>query len=216
MNPIFYTAIGDSLTVGTRSMNAPGFVEQYTGLTENTFRQPVLTTKFAKKGATTGDILWHLNGLGVGRAINDANIITITAGGNDLLNAGKQFLRDRNQQHFVYAINSGIQNYAQILNTIYSIKQGSDQQNPYIIKMINLYNPLPNIPEGEQWIGAFNAQLQTFAKPPQCEVVNIHDLFAGRQQQLLSWDHVHPNPLGYEVIAKAIYSTGYGPLLSKR
>ena len=47
----------------------------------------------------------------VAKAVNCANIITITAGGDDLINAAKGFIRNKNEETISHAIKQSGNNY---------------------------------------------------------------------------------------------------------
>ena len=90
---INYCGLGDSLTVGVGSnIFEKGFIGKYLFLTrKRPFNQPIAPAVFARVGATTGDILKSFEHPFVCRTIKEAEIITITAGGNDLIDAAEQF-----------------------------------------------------------------------------------------------------------------------------
>lgn len=83
---IRYLAIGDSLTVGFGALPSRGWVSRYRAETERLFRRPVVCRKAAKIGATSGEVLRMITRM-PGEWIARADIITITAGGNDLIRA---------------------------------------------------------------------------------------------------------------------------------
>lgn len=92
-NPLRYLAIGDSLTVGIGvPLMDPGFVEYYRDLSQQILKKPILYQKYARSGATTEDVLNFTYSPFVMEAVKCANIITITAGGDDLINAAKGFI----------------------------------------------------------------------------------------------------------------------------
>lgn len=206
-----YAAIGDSLTVGVGStFFTPNFVERYRQRIEQAFNRPVAVQTFAKNGATTEQILASLSDPNVAQAIGQADIITLTAGGNDLIKAGKEFLRTGNTELLQYALSSGSANIEQIIQTIHMLNPPA--QHPYIIRLFNLYNPLPGIPEAAPWIQAFNRQLAGFKRFPHIEVVDLYHIFLGHEAFYLSFDHIHPNPRGYEAMADAAAQLGYGSI----
>ncbi|MGE7625346.1 hypothetical protein ACQKMD_20790 [Viridibacillus sp. NPDC096237] len=92
-NLLRYLAIGDSLTVGIGVLFLdPGFVEYYRGLSQQILKKSVFYKKCARSGATTEDVLIMLHFPSVTESVKYADIITITAGGGDLINAAKKFL----------------------------------------------------------------------------------------------------------------------------
>ncbi|RYM06205.1 hypothetical protein EWH99_03745 [Sporolactobacillus sp. THM7-7] len=92
----FYVALGDSLTVGVGStLFLPDFVAHYRKTLETVLRQPVGLRVLAKNGATTEDILYALQHPEVEKTIREADVITITAGGNAVCWLSIGFTRTR-------------------------------------------------------------------------------------------------------------------------
>ncbi|MGE8205156.1 GDSL-type esterase/lipase family protein [Heyndrickxia sp. NPDC080065] len=206
-----YCAIGDSLTVGVGSTCfVKGFITRYLSLTRKTVEMPIFPSIFGKSGATSGDILNNLNHPFISTRVKDAEIITITAGGNDLIGAAKAFLQNKNEKDFLIALENGKKNLSKIINRIMNLKHS---QGPYIIRMINLYNPFPNIAGADKWVEEYNHNIERLANPPIIQVANIHDLFHGKEKELLAHDHIHPNNKGYLIIANALFQLGYEPLI---
>lgn len=206
-----YCGIGDSLTVGVGSiLFTKGFITRYLYLTGKVLKAPILPSTFGKIGATTGDILDSLNNKFVAKEIEEADIITITAGGNDLIDAAENFAEDKNEDDFFIALESGKRNLKNIIHRIMEIKQ---KQDPYIVRMMNLYNPFPELMVADKWVEAFNHNIERLKKPPIIKVADIHDLFLNREKELLFFDHIHPNYKGYAIIADALSRLGYEPLI---
>ena len=209
---INYCGLGDSLTVGVGSnIFEKGFIGRYLFLTRKAFNQPIAPAVFARVGATTGDILKSFEHPLVCKTIKEAEIITITAGGNDLIDAAEQFLQDKKEEDFFIALESGKKNLSNIIQQIMTFKREAE---PYIIRMINLYNPFPELKGSDKWVEAFNHDIERLANPPVIRVADIHDLFLGKEKELLANDHVHPNTKGYHLIANSLHQLGYEPLLS--
>ena len=210
-NYIRYVALGDSLTVGVGSSPfLRGFVCRFKTYAETDLQNHICLDIFAKTGATTGDVLHSLKHPLIRNRINSAQIITITAGGNDLINAYKEFLVTKDSKTFTNALVNCKKNILHIINNITKEKSTSNQQ--YMIRLVTLYNPLPEISRGDKWVQAFNEHIQSFAKLPHVKVADIYRLFKGKEKELLSVDHVHPNDKGYEQIALALRNIDYSPL----
>ncbi|MGE6260976.1 GDSL-type esterase/lipase family protein [Heyndrickxia sporothermodurans] len=206
-----YCAIGDSLTVGVgSSFFTKGLITRYVYLTREVLNAPVIPSVFGKIGATTGDILNSLNNPIIRRRIENSEIITITAGGNDLIHAAEQYLLDKNEEDFFYALENGNKNLKAIIHQIVEFKQ---KDALYIIRMMNLYNPFSDIKGTDTWVEAYNQNIERLARSPIVKVANIHDLFYGKEKELLSMDHIHPNSQGYHIIADALSQLGYAPLI---
>ncbi|KQL55046.1 hypothetical protein AN964_17060 [Heyndrickxia shackletonii] len=205
-----YCAIGDSLTVGIGSTYfIKGFITKYLWLLRRSQNLPIVPYIYGRSGATTANILKMLQHPFVKEGIIRSNIITITAGGNDLIDAAQVFLKNKNEKDFFLAVEHGKKNLATIIDTILKMKNGGV---PFIIRMMNLYDPFENIPGTDKWVEAFNLGIEQLSSPPAIKVANVHDRFKGRTNELLANDHVHPNNRGYEVIADALFELGIDPL----
>lgn len=212
--PLNYVALGDSLTVGVGSaIFTPGFVGDYTLLSQSALCAPICPRVFAKIGATTDEILQSLSIPEVAYHISHADIITLTAGGNDLIHAAEAFLVNHKVQDLETAVNQSTANISKIICKIHELNP--PEKHTYILRILDLYNPFPNISETRPWIHAFNTHLASFSSMPHIGIANIYSPFEGRQKELLSSDHVHPNPKGYKVMAEATYRLGYDHLLRK-
>jgi lysophospholipase L1-like esterase len=206
-----YIALGDSLTVGIgASFFLPGFVQRYQILAISELQEPVYVQSFAHPGFQSLDVLLELNNDLLMEQIKYADIITITAGGNDLIQAARKFEEDQNEEDFSIALKRCMDNYRKIIKTINTLK--NDSVNPYIIRLIDLYNPFPENPLAEKWIKKFNLHLKNFVKVPYISVVQIDRVFKGHETDYLSIDGIHPNDRGYEKIAEALHHLGYGEL----
>ncbi|MBM7645082.1 lysophospholipase L1-like esterase [Scopulibacillus daqui] len=209
-----YVALGDSLTVGVGAgIFNPGFVNIYRTMAESALSKPVLFKIYAKTGATSKQILNSLSFPEIASHIRHSEIITLTAGGNDLIQAGKDFLANRNENRLEESLRHASANISEIIHTINQIHIAND---PFILRIFNVYNPFPNIKFIDHWLQAFNAHLQNFSKYPHVKIADIYTAFSGRQKFLLSLDHIHPNILGYQVMAETANQLGYDGLLDKK
>jgi lysophospholipase L1-like esterase len=196
---IQYLALGDSLTVGFGTFISPDFVKLYHRMTQQTLQRPVSINKVARIGATTLDMLKSIEvNNSLHRSIDQADIITITIGGNDLIRAAKEYVKTGDQSLFQEALENCKRNVREILSEIHKIKLR--KTNRYIIRLVNLYNPYPHIKEADVWVRAFNMHLQSF-EGWSVRVADVYSVFLGRERELLFWDGKHPNAEGYKVIA---------------
>ncbi|TGA97236.1 lysophospholipase [Sporolactobacillus shoreae] len=209
-NPL-YVAIGDSLTVGIGStFFQPNFVKYYHNILEYHFKRPISKLVFAKNGATTDAILESLRHPDVAQAVHDASFITLTGGGNDLLHAGKSWLRTGNSEMVTGAIQMCLQNMERIIETMVGLHK--DVQEPMLIRVLNLYNPMFEIPESVKWLEYYNQSLISLERFPSVRVADVYHAFKGHEPFLLSLDHTHPNPIGYRVIAQTVAGLGFDPV----
>jgi len=205
-NHLRYLAIGDSLTVGIGvPFMDPGFVEYYRCLSQQILKKRISYQKFARSGATTEDVLKMFNTPIVTEAVNCANIITITAGGNDLINAAKAFLINKNEESIARAIKQSGKNISKIVDRIHHL----DKQDKYILRLQNLYNPFSDIPIADEGIRAFNSLIKSFGRELNVKVADIYSVFKGNEKAFISSGGVHPNSRGYYQMALALSKLGY-------
>ncbi|MCA0988278.1 GDSL-type esterase/lipase family protein [Guptibacillus algicola] len=197
-----YSAIGDSLTLGTGTiLFSPTFPDYYRTGIEQTVGKRVNLQKYARNGATTGDVRsWLEQSLPI--ALGD--IITITAGGNDLIDAAEEFALTNNEAALQEALMSSCSNMKWIVEYLVKIAN----EKPQMIRFVNLYNPYPDLHFAEEWIKKFNKNLISCTKNEDVEVADVFNLFKGREGCLLSFDGIHPNECGQFLIAEALIKTG--------
>lgn len=207
--PILYTAVGDSLTLGEGAFFAPGFEKQYAMLSEKALKRPIQINVFAKSGATSGEILKIIGTNRTRESLYHSQIITITAGGDDLIQAGEHFEKSKDPYLFLEALQGYSVNLSYMLREIASIKGSCTK--PYIIRFVGLYNPLPKVPRSDSIISMFDSAMERFTNPF-IRVAHIHYLFKQYGRSVISPDGIHPNSKGYQLIAETLYRTGYFPL----
>ncbi|WNR42203.1 GDSL-type esterase/lipase family protein [Paenibacillus roseipurpureus] len=199
---IQYVAFGDSLTVGYGAEEGQGFVSVYRHRLECQLAVPVSLCHAGTNGATTAQLLETLESdLQLQKDIQEANLITITAGGNDLIQAAIPFFYDGDNSVLKTALQTYESNYRKIVHQIEQLRQGI--QTPYLLVLIGLYNPIPQIPDAAYWIQRFNLFLRKLEQP-HIQVVQVYDNFVDQAAQFLSEDAIHPNGLGYEQLANQL------------
>ncbi|MDF2657711.1 MAG: spore germination lipase LipC [Paenibacillus sp.] len=204
-----YLAIGDSLTAGVGALPEHSFVHRYARLLETGYGRQVRTENAGISGATTGAVLETVRTNGqVRSAAERSTIITLTAGGNDLIQAAKHYFFDSDTRHLVSALKAYQRNIDSILETIQAIKAGGD---PYFVRVLGLYNPLPEFAEAAFWVNKFNEHLRSF-HAGDVQVIDVYNQFLGKEDNLLADDRFHPNAEGYRIIAEKVHAAGY-PLI---
>ncbi|RPF53869.1 GDSL-type esterase/lipase family protein [Aquisalibacillus elongatus] len=206
---IVYKAIGDSLTVGVGNYFSKGFVHRYAQRTVEALNQPVRTEVFAKNRINSSDLLYQIQSEKVQSRLMTANIITITIGGNDLLQANRHFAETYSPHVFDEATFQFFQNMMAILAEIHYLK--SHHPTPYIVRLIGLYNPFPHLSYSDFWVQRFNDILLSF-EDERTAFVDIYPYFIYGGEHLFNFSGLHPNKYGYEFIAEATSATGYEPL----
>ncbi|MBW4084107.1 GDSL-type esterase/lipase family protein [Paenibacillus sp. S150] len=207
-----YTAIGDSLTTGFGALPGNGFVPVYRRLAEGRLRVPIGAANLGINGLTTAALEQRLSRDAMFRqAIKDAEIITLSIGGNDLIKAAKAAsLRPGDLSPALErALSECKRNFGNIMGSLRQLKNGSRQA--YIIRIVGLYNPYPQLTEASDWVRQFNGYAAGYSSSV-CGFASIYQEFAGNERGLLSLDHVHPSGRGYRVIAGKLDALGYGRL----
>ncbi|CAH1196280.1 Spore germination lipase LipC [Paenibacillus allorhizoplanae] len=199
---IQYLAFGDSLTVGYGAEEGQGFVSLYRQRLECLLNVPVSLRHAGTNGATTAQLLETIESdPQLQKDIQEATLITITAGGNDLIQAAIPFFYDGDNTVLKTALQTYESNYRKLIAQIERLRQGI--QTPYLMALIGLYNPLPQIPDAAYWVQRFNLFLRKLEQP-HIQIVQVYDAFVGQAAQFLSEDAIHPNELGYERVANQL------------
>ncbi len=207
---ISYTAIGDSLTVGFGAMPGNGFAPVYRRLAQQKIGEPVVYENWGINGLTSSELYDNVRrNPRLRSSLKDAQIITVSIGGNDLIRAAKSAPSHQAASHFNKALSQCESNFSGIMQSIYQLKSGS--RTPYIVRAVGLYNPYPQVGAATQWVQQFNGYLNGYWGSGYA-AANIFSSFYGRERELLSFDHLHPNGRGYKVIAEHLHLLGYHPL----
>jgi lysophospholipase L1-like esterase len=207
---LFYTALGDSLTVGVGAVLKSGFVKDYTRLSENTLRRKIIVNKYARSKVTSYEFIHYLTNPIVRESIYHANLITITIGGNDLIQANRHYQKTNDRSVFNQALQVLKINLEIILKTISHIKTGTN--SPYLIRVLGLYNPYPYISYSHYWLTQFNHTIAKVTNSYGGKFIDIYPLFTRLGDRVLSLDTLHPNSFGYHILAQELYRSGYDEL----
>uniref|UniRef100_UPI003393A96B GDSL-type esterase/lipase family protein n=1 Tax=Sporolactobacillus caesalpiniae TaxID=3230362 RepID=UPI003393A96B len=207
-----YTAVGDSLTVGVgATIFQPNFVKLYHHELEAYYQTRIERRVYAKNGATTAEISANLSRPDVSEAIRNAQFITLTGGGNDFLKAGRQWMRTGNFSPVIQASEQSLAHFEQMIRQIGVLHKNNP--SPFIVRVLNLYNPLFYIPDTNRWLESYNERLNLLEDYPFVRVADIYHAFSGHEPQLLGFDRIHPNPIGYRIMAQVTASLGFEPAL---
>lgn len=198
---IVYTALGDSLTLGVGAYFSKGFVQRYERIIAEKFKLPVITNVFAKPRIPSMELLHMLTNDVVRQSIKQANIITISIGGNDLLRANKQYKKTKNPRVFEEAEYYFYRNIREILFEIRYIKE-CISNCPYIIQLIGLYNPYQKLSYSDYWVNRFNQILYSHTNT-NIYYIDLHYIFTHYNHRVLPLG-IHPNGNGYSIIANEL------------
>ncbi len=208
--PLIYTALGDSLTVGVGAIMQSGLMKNYTKLSEYALKRKIVTNKFAKRKITSYEFIHYLTDPNVRNSIYHANLITITIGGNDLIQANRHFQKTNDTIVFNQALKSLKYHFETLLLTVHEIKKHTNK--PFLIRVVGLYNPSPHIPYSHYWVSQFNHTLTEITSAYGGKFVDIYPIFKKFGHRLLTIDRLHPNSSGYNMIAQELYRSGYDEL----
>ncbi|WP_079528629.1 SGNH/GDSL hydrolase family protein [Halobacillus hunanensis] len=199
-------AIGDSLTqgVGDRTDNGGyvGIIEET--LNSNIEGEDINIENYGKRGNRTDQLLERMEEEEMASSIEEADIVLITIGANDMMKVVKNNFTSLNYEDFA-AEQAGYE------KRLHEIMQRIEELNPDApFYLIGLYNPFSkyfeNIPELTQIINEWNRiGKEVISQYDQAVFIPIKDIFAGKLEEYL-WkqDHFHPNEKGYKQIAKRV------------
>ncbi|WP_301110140.1 S-layer homology domain-containing protein [Sporosarcina sp.] len=222
--PINYLALGDSLAFGINSDGKPG--KGYADfLTEELMKQEVLQTSnkgFSYPGYTSGNVLKDLQTnvtkpvLGTGaqdstatlhQSIQEANLITLSAGANDILpyfkideKTGKPSF---NLEEIQAALMQTGKNTQQILAKIYELNPKAQ------VYVMGYYNSFPQLPvefqpQIAQLVAGLNGVIQSGMQGTPAHFVKTDELIAKDFPTYVpNPANIHLSEAGYRVVADA-------------
>lgn len=202
-----YCAIGDSLTTGFGTLAGGGFVPLYRRAAESRLHTGVAAVNLGINGLDSAELADKVSRDPLfRRSLRGAQLITVSIGGNDLIRAARRRATAREMERTLEACK---RNCSSVLNDLYRLKAQTGE--PYIIRMVGLYNPYPQWEEAAVWVRRYNRYAAGLSNGIY-SFADIYDPFARYGRRLLSLDGVHPNREGYRVIADRLNALGYGVL----
>lgn len=213
---IDYVSLGDSLAAGVLSDKTLG--DSFSDYTATYFGEMNIldsyTKAFAKARYTTNDILADLTTkVEVQEAIKKANVISISAGANDILKLANIDLASGmitlNPTLVPDVLKSISENYAKIISTIRTLNPDAH------IFVTGYYFAFPSAPEGEmkKQLLALTQQLNTVVEQTvgttDAIFVPIFDAFGGTNTETVKTFvpnplDIHPNAAGYKEMSTAL------------
>lgn len=224
IQPVSYIALGDSIATGIWS--AAGYVWRYAAHLQADLGSPVQTTNLAVNGWTTGDLLRALRSNETYRnAVANADVITISIGGNDLLQARAQYLRGAcggpaNTDCLDATTDRILAAWDAILDEVLAITG----DRPVAIRTMDVYNPfvrvdLEELPVLKPYLDEINASFCRAAEERGVGCARVYAAFNGpggeedpTQQALIAPDGLHPSDRGHALIADLLREVGYAPV----
>lgn len=213
-----YLALGDSLTEGVGdSSQQGGFVGLVKEELARTYQYKVRASNYGVAGNTSQQILKRMKeDASLKKQLQEANLLTLTVGGNDLIRVIRQNLSGLTEESF----NQPIVDYQSRLREMIELAR---QDNPNLpIYMIGIYNPFyltfPNLTEIQEVVDRWNRATEAVSQDYSgVYFVPINDLlYKGTGEQVMSQpdsvqndvlfseDNFHPNTVGYQIVANAV------------
>lgn len=198
------TSIGDSLAKGTGDDTGKGFARRAVELLVEQGTSSKLVNNLGINGLTTDKLLPMLDDQGVKYALQQAGVIVLSIGGNDLfdgtaqLTAGEQVPTQAEIESSITKSSADFQKIIARLNAI----------NPQaMLVYVSLYNPFADLDGmreiGNDAVARWNEMaMKTLGEYEGTLVIPTYDLFTQNSARYLSGDHFHPNGDGYQAIAE--------------
>lgn len=199
-------SIGDSLTQGVGDSTKRGgylpyleeLLEREKGVKEATF------TNFGVSGNRTSQILNRLKTQEIRSSIQEADIVILTAGGNDVMKVVKDNFTTLDLADFEKEITRYEKTLTSIISTI------KKENETALIGLVGLYNPFylyfSDVKEMNLVMDKWNRVSQeVLEKYDNTMFVSIADIFRDSGESLLYSDYFHPNDKGYELMADRIF-----------
>jgi lysophospholipase L1-like esterase len=196
-------SIGDSLTQGVGDETENG---GYVGILQHTFEDHQLNIQienFGKRGNRTDQLLKRLENEKIAAAIEDADMVLITIGANDIMNIVRKNFMNLNIELF----QDEKPKYTERLRAIFT--KISELNPDAEIYLIGFYNPFEYYFSDIEQLNIIMDNWNLAGQSVTAEFENVHyipieDLFSDTETELLAEDYFHPNTTGYKLIAKRI------------
>ena len=196
-------AIGDSLTQGVGDETESG---GYVGILNHTFEDhdlKVTIENYGKRGNSSQQLLKRLEKEEIVASIQNADIVLITIGANDIMNIVKNNFTNLKIELFQQERLGYIERLTAIFNKINEINPDTS------IYLIGFYNPfnhyLGDLEELHMIVNNWNKTGKTITEEfDNVNYIPISDLFSNSDNGLLADDYFHPNTSGYKLIAKRV------------
>ncbi|WP_096155132.1 SGNH/GDSL hydrolase family protein [Bacillus sp. FJAT-45066] len=199
---VTYIALGDSLSAGYGSseinfLRIHGFVPRFVQYLRED--QLVHVENHSVPGLSSAGLQLMLEtDIGLQNRIRNADIITMSIGGNDFINTVRA---NPTIGDVALSLRMSLleENYRSIMNRIKELNSDA------VVILLGLYNPYYDNHDlkasGEKFAPMFNEFINTFANSNTI-IVNPYEWFNGKEKKLthIADDDIHPNDEGYLVI----------------
>jgi lysophospholipase L1-like esterase len=140
------------------------------------------------------------------REIKESQIIVLSAGHNDFLDAFEQD-ENENDEDFYQAYRKSKSNLDDMINKICKVKK--EENDKYMLAIIGPHNSFEHHEQAEKWINKYNNYIQCRAHSPCIYSVNLDHHFKDQIENWCTRDRHYPNYLGHVEIAKKLHEYGY-------
>ena len=223
-----YAALGDSLTEGVGDATGQGgFVPLFAKEIENSTGGSVSSENFGKAGDTSTQIY---NRMMKSKKITDglkkANIITITIGGNDVLKVIRDNVTKLSSMTEKDFVKPEELYQARVKKLLDKIREDNPQAQIYVLGIYNpFYLNFPDLTVMQNVIDSWNtATAGVVSQEKNTYFIPINNLLykgSGDKQAveadsstsavannlLYTEDHFHPNNIGYQIMADAVFAS---------
>lgn len=226
-----YVALGDSLTQGVGdTTNQGGFVPLLSQMLESDYNLEVTSYNYGVAGNTSQQILKRMQeNSDIQQNLKDADVMTLTVGGNDVMHVIKDHITDLDVKTF----DKPALAYQKRLRQIIDLARKDNKKLP--IYIMGIYNPFylnfPDMTEMQTVVDNWNQATESVTEEYQgVYFVAVNDLlYKGIDGQegissnsktdtsadssksstvindaLFEQDHFHPNNTGYQIISDAM------------
>ncbi|GAA5415920.1 hypothetical protein Pryu01_00952 [Paraliobacillus ryukyuensis] len=196
-------AIGDSLTQGVGDTTNSG---GYVGVLEKELsdaEHDVVIDNYGKRGNRSDQLLKRLEDENIRSSLEEADMILLTIGANDIMKVVKDNFMDLQAEPFKQERVSYQTRLQEIFDTMLELSPDAN------IYLIGFYNPFEgyfeNIDELDQIVINWNQTAQSLTETnEQLHYIPTRDLFQLEDIDLLADDNFHPNPTGYTLMGERI------------
>lgn len=232
---LHYVALGDSLATGLGATD--GYVYRYADLLGMDTGTTVNVDNLGVNGLTSEQLRAEIEGNQRAKdAIQQAEVITINIGANDLLWALWKYRSGNcggadNQDCLRQTVDDFQVNWDAILAGVTDVRS----PDTTIIRTMDFYNPLGHLDKAASWPNAgvndfmvfkkyleqVNSHIATSSEARDIPHAKVHEAFNGPNgdedpstKGYMSQDGVHPSDEGHAVIAQELRTLAYEPLYS--
>ncbi|WP_456272575.1 GDSL-type esterase/lipase family protein [Bacillus sp. AK031] len=197
--------IGDSLTAGTGSEFNKGYLDPVRKYYETNSEEDVVLVNHSVYGSETVHLLRRLDDPGISSDIEQADVLFMTIGGNDIVS-----IFNKNFTHLsIEDFKEGEKEYTAKLRKVMSTIRLLNPDVPvYFVGIFNpVYEALSEVKEFNDIITGWNRSAEdVLAMYPNANFIPIQQLFEKDTELYLAEDKFHPNEDGYKRIGEEIIS----------